>query len=423
MKYTDAVAGSRKQTRWRSAIWLLGLAWIIAAGCNSGQVGNADMTQDDSALSNWQNHYPYWDGWLLFPLSEGKHEPGLWPFTLMEWYAHYGHLTAEDGSKYTYFVTLVGYDPLEPLAGSFFPHTIFNLVDETNQRYYNYISYEKLSEFSSLNVSMATLDGKSFRWKGLDKPFEYRLIVDGAGGPEGDATHFNLDIDLTMLKRPLVVNGNGFIRQPVGMSGYYSQTRLAINGTLTIGDQSKKVTGIQWIDRQWLGASFALNAIGFHRYEWWCIHLDNNEEAILYKIWGANGQVDARLFEINHAADGGKRQHVEDFTLDNLGYWQSPEFPYHTYSSGWRLSSDESGWDLTITPVFNEQEAHNPISFWSGSCTVNGTVDGEPVTGAAFAELLYSYTDTYVETGTLWRDLPPWIGEIIKKLFPDGVAQ
>jgi predicted secreted hydrolase len=209
----------------------------------------------------------------------------------------------------------------------------------------------------------------------------------------------------------LIVNGTGYVRQPEGVSGYYAMTRLAVDGALTIDGESQHVAGVGWIDRQWLGVSFAANY--HYLYEWWCIILDNGEEAMLYRIWDANtGTVASSLFEINRSEFLGWRDAVHDYTLEDLGYWTSPRPPYSEYSHGWRLSSPTAEWDLTIEPQFADQEARSPMYFWSGSCRVQGTANGEPVTGFAYAELLYD-RNGLADVGPRYRTLPPEVSELL----------
>lgn len=330
----------------------------------------------------------------------------------MEWFANYGHLTADDGSRYAYFLAFVGYDPLEPYLGTFFPHMIFSLTDEDNEKLYSYGSYVKLKNFEQWYASIETNDGDYLRWKGPGKPFQYEIYAKG----RDQGVEYTLDLNLDMVKRPLVIEGDGFIRQPEGVSGYYALTRLTIDGYLTINGDKKHVSGIHWIDRQWLGASFAKN--NHYTYEWWCIKLDNSEEAILYRIWDINDDtIAAELFEINHFQNDGTREAVTDYSLDNIGYWTSPDPPYYTYSSGWRLFSPACDWDLIIMPTFEEQEASYPFRFWEGSCNVTGTVNGQSVTGVAYAELLYTYSGT-VGQGFRYRALPEGVEKVIQRILP-----
>jgi predicted secreted hydrolase len=318
----------------------------------------------------------------------------------MEWFAHYGHVVADDGSKYSWFITLVTYDPLENLylpddildkgySQHFFPHKIFTLVDEQNQRIYTSADHRKLKKFAKGKADVESATGDIFKLKSDSTPFQYKLSAQSED-VNSPGVLYGIDVDLKMTKPPLVLDGDGYVRQPYGISGYYSMTRVETGGKIMIDGVEKRVKGITWIDRQWLGASFSANVISFCLYEWFGIQLSNNEEAILYKLWSTRtNKVITQTLQINRA--DGTREKITDYTMDNLGYWTSPESGKQ-YSSGWHLKVPTKGWDLIINPVFPEQEASKPFPFWEGtSNTVEGTVNGQRVTGVATAELLYNY--------------------------------
>src|ERR1041384_1421350 len=189
--------------------------------------------------------YPCNIGKLSFPKDEGLHSASEWPRTLAEWHAHYAHLTAEDGSRYLLFTTFVTFDPVEQMIGGKFPHTIAALVDVTKGKTYHHRDMERLKNFAPGHAEVETAHGDYFRWKGEDKPFQYDFRV-GWREPDGD---ISVTTALKMIKPPLAVNGIGYIKVPKGESGYYSQTRVEAKGELTIDGRTKKVSGIQWIDR------------------------------------------------------------------------------------------------------------------------------------------------------------------------------
>jgi predicted secreted hydrolase/GMP synthase-like glutamine amidotransferase len=315
--------------------------------------------------------YPYRAGKLSFPEDEGKHAPTQWPMTLIEWYAHYAHLTAEDGSRYFLFSTLITYDPIEPLLRDKFPHVISTLVDVSNAKTYHYRDMRPLKAFAAGHADARSAAGDYFKWKGAEKPFQYDFHVAWRDAE----VDFALTTELTMTKPPLIVNGTGYIQLPKGDSGYYSQTRVRATGHLTINGATKKVTGIQWIDRQWLGATFVGSL--HYSYDWWSLQLDNQEEAILFRIWNSKTDTIAMWrLEINHA--DGQRQHVEKFTLSDLP------------SGGWQLSAPAAAWDLKILPACKDQKV------WQ-SCNITGTVHGQPVTGVAAAEMARDVAKEYAK--------------------------
>ena len=340
----------------------------LAIDSFGGDAPPAAPLQTNSCALSAPFLYPCKIGQVSFPADEGLHSPSEWPMTVAEWHAHYAHLTAQDGSRYLLFTTFITYDPVEPIIGGRFPHMIATLVDVTNGKTYHHRDMEHLKTFAPGHAEVETADGDYFRWKGADKPFQYDFHV---------AWHeTNADIsattELKMIKPPLAVNGSGYIKLPKGLSGYYSQTRVETKGELAINGVTKNVAGIEWIDRQWLGMSFAAN-LNYY-YDWWALQLNNNEEAILFRIKDfETNAVALSVLEINHA--DGKREHVDEFVLSDL-------------ASGWKLSAPSAGWDLKIVPACKGQK------IWQ-SCDITGTIHGKPVTGLAAAELARSALEEF----------------------------
>jgi len=344
--------------------------------CSNGEVISKPQIAPQPVAEERPLSYPYLEGQLTFPEDEGVHLPTEHPYTVMEWFANYTHFSTEAGTRYFLFSTFVTYDPIEEYLGGRFPHMIATLVDVTHGKTYHCRDKRKLAKFEAGHADAETQQGDYFRWKGRDKPFEYEYQVT----VRDEQGEYSIDLDLKMVKPPLVVNGTGYIREPEGLSGYYSQTRLKASGHLTIGGTKKAVSGIHWVDRQWLGASFSRN--DHYSYEWWALQLDNNEEAIMFRIWDTNDDTIAMtVLEINHA--DGKREKVADFSLTNL-------------SAGWHLVAPEPSWDLRIVPACTGQGA------WQ-SCNVTGMIQGDAVTGLAVAELM---RDLGKELGSLFSADP-----------------
>ena len=337
---------------------------LILAG-TGGHRACADVTatnkpEDRPPVIRKSLSYPYFTGKLRFPQDEGRHLQSEWPMTLIEWYAHYAHLTSEDGSRYFLFSAFITYAPLEQLLHGKFPHMISTFVDINKGKTYHHRDMKRLKVFARGYADVKSANGDYFTWKGKNKPFQYDFHVAWRD------SHVDLSVntELEMVKPPLAINGTGYIKLPKGDSGYYSQTRLKVTGDLTINGVTKKVSGIQWIDRQWLGMSFMGNIQ--YTYDWWALQLDNNEEAIMFRIWDANTDaIVMSLLEINHA--DGKRESVNNFTLTDL-------------PSGWQLSAPGPGWNLTISPACKGQQT------WQ-SCDITGTINGKLATGVGAAEL------------------------------------
>ncbi len=317
--------------------------------------------------------YPYKTGRLSFPKDEGRHTLLDLPITLVEWHALYAHLAAEDGSRYLLFTTFVSFDPVEPLLRGKFPHCIATLVDVTGNATHHHYSMDNLKRFADGHADDETAEGDRFRWKGPGNPFEYDFHV---AWKEADFD-CAADLDLKMVKPPLVLNGTGYVQLPSVNSGYYSQTRVRADGRLVVNGVGRKVSGVLWVDRQWLGLPTADGSS--YCYDWWGLQLDNDQEAIMFRIWDTRTRkVAASRLEINRA--DGTREPVEEFTLEDT-------------PRGWRVQAPEPGWDLTIARVCQgHPDGGKPTKTFVDarwySCDVQGTVAGKTVGGVAVAELV-----------------------------------
>ena len=107
--------------------------------------------------------------------------------------------------------------------------------------------------------------------------------------------------------------------------------------------------------------------------------MDNNEEAIMFRIWDTNTKkIVASRLEINHA--DGTREHVEEFALADT-------------SSGWHLRARKPDWDLRIVRACQGYKpgGRAPATFMKAqwySCNVAGTAGGKHIGGVAVAELV-----------------------------------
>jgi predicted secreted hydrolase len=338
-------------------------ALVLSSFCRAADTTNLPFCSVSPPFS-----YPCALGRVSFPADEGLHSNNEWPMTLAEWHAHYAHLTADDGSRYLLFTTFITFDPVEELIDGKFPHAIATLIDVTKAKTYFHRDMEHLKTFAPGHAEVETAHGDYFKWKGAEKPFQYDFHV----AWKDSGADVSLTTELKMLKPPLAVNGSGYIKVPKGESGYYCQTRVETKGELTINGQKKKISGIQWIDRQWLGITFAAN-LNYY-YDWWALQLNNNEEAIMFRIKDFETNAIAMTWlDINHA--DGKREHVERFTLTDL-------------PSGWKLSAPAAGWELKIIPACKGQTT------WQ-SCDITGTIHGKPVGGLAAAELAHDALDEF----------------------------
>ena len=348
------------------------------------------LAQDDPV--GWK-FYPYKDpgSQIVFPKDEGRHigVPN------MEWWYSVMHLRGEtSGDRYAVLVT--------HFNNQIRLFTVTNLDKKvhTSGATMGLLN----SSFGRLDLTHRTKYGKDiFRTKKDEKgkliPFEYEI-----------QTHhdkMNLSVQLKSQKRPMMVAGDGYIA--VGTSGhtwYYSLTNLAVSGVLEHQGLKEKVTGIGWMDHQWGPFVISPFELGrtFETYEWFCVQLENGMELMISNIFDRDYHLpmteDYGAVELLYS--NGEGRHTERREFKRTGYWRDP-VSGHTMSMGWELKVPELNVDIKLTPDLVDQMVQLPMngSFWEGSVSVTGTIDGVAVKGKAFGELLHRFEKPEVEISTL----------------------
>ncbi|WP_018502730.1 lipocalin family protein [Parafrankia discariae] len=171
------------------------------------------------------------------------------------------------------------------------------------------------------------------------------------------------------------------------------------SGTLLDHGVLVNVTGIARQDHQ--RGDFTAGPGGWERFS---IQLDDNTQCMLYFIHNANNQLVQTVGTRVNA--NGTTTNLAPNTISStpLGSWTSP----HTgivHQQKWAINVP--GGTLTITPQLADQELYNPLipqgSYWEGTSTVTGTLNGADITGKAYAELTPSIT--LPTRGSVWQGI------------------
>ena len=207
------------------------------------------------------------------------------------------------------------------------------------------------------------------------------------------AAEGDLALQLTVSsEKPPVVHGTNGISRKGPLTGqashYYSFTRLATTGTLTVGNESFEVSGTSWMDHEFGSADLDKDLVG---WDWFCLQLDDQRELMLYRLRKADGSADPASSGTLIDRDG--RSHhllLEDFTLEPTSYWTSPTSKAR-YPQRWRLTIPSQQLSLEIVPLMAEQELSpkrsTQITYWEGAVETTGTAQGKPIHGQGYMEL------------------------------------
>lgn len=368
---------------WRSVRPLAGAACLVVAWLASG---SALVLGEDSSPSPFR---PATAGYRYeFPRDHGSH-----PAYRTEWWYYTGHLRTKNGRPFgfelTFFRRAVPPDRVKThpsewsVTQLYLAH--FAVTDIAEGRFQ---FSEKLSRAA---LGKAGADESCLRvW--IDD-WRAEMSPDPAGPHRISARDGALALSLTLQAvKPLVIHGpDGISRKGAGTgqaSHYYSFTRLASVGTITIGGQQFEVTGTSWMDHEFGSADLGKDLVG---WDWFSLQLEDNSELMLYRLRRSDGSPDPASSGTVVSADGWTRHlSVGDVRLEALGTWTSRESGA-VYPIRWRLAIPSLDLAVEIVPLLDQQELRTSrstqVTYWEGAVAVSGTKQGRSVKGQGYVEL------------------------------------
>ncbi len=201
---------------------------------------------------------------------------------------------------------------------------------------------------------------------------------------EGDLA---LDLILENQKPPVFHGDRGLSRKgstPGNASYYYSLTRLAARGRVTVGGREIPVTGSSWLDREWSTSVLGKGQVG---WDWFGVQLDDGRELMVFQLRLEGGGVDPASHGTLVAAGGSTRAlEVADYRIEVTGTWRSPRGA--TYPAGWRLEVPSASLVLELQPLLADQELDVSFRYWEGAVTARGTAGGKTLGGRGYVELV-----------------------------------
>ena len=323
---------------------------------------------------------------LVFPDDYGPH-PGY----KTEWWYYTGNLGTEDGRHFGYELTIFRFalapsDSAAPERASawatdqlFMAH--FGLTDVAAEDFY---AFER---FSRGALGLAGAQAAPYRvwledWSmegGAGDPFPMRLRA----AEDGVA----MDITLEAAK-PLVLQGDRGLDQkgpePGNASYYYSFTRLATEGIITIDGNAYAVRGLSWKDHEWSTSALGDEQVG---WDWFALQLSDGRDLMYYQLRRRDGTPSPFTNGVLVVLDGSTRPlALGDVSLDVLDTWTSPRTAA-AYPARWRFRIPSEALDLQITPHLPDQEMDVSVRYWEGAVRIEGTSGGEAVSGNGYVEM------------------------------------
>jgi predicted secreted hydrolase len=317
-------------------------------------------------------------GEISFPKDHGAH-----PDAAIEWWYYTGHLKDAGGREYGFELTFFRVRELS-LA-----HFAWTDVAKKSFR------FEEKAHLLLPGVA-GTAEGRlsvfNESWSAEESGGKHHLHAAGRG--------WDLSLELKAVKPPILHGEVGISRKGPGTddySHYVSETRLTAFGQLRNDSLTSRLSGTAWFDHEWGPGGLPAGVAG---WDWFALQLDDGSDLMLYRMRGRDGS--ATPFSSGTFVDsGGAARHVRwsDVTLEETRSWKSPRSGAR-YPAGWRLRVAPLSLDVAIRPLVPDQELvtaeSTGVTYWEGSCAVEGRHAGRPASGRSYVEL----------TGYAGRDIP-----------------
>lgn len=202
------------------------------------------------------------------------------------------------------------------------------------------------------------------------------------------------ELKLRLLSRkPMVFHGKNGLSQkgpaPGQASYYYSYTNMETSGTITVpGGAPVVVTGSSWFDHEFGSNQLTADQVG---WDWFALRLSDGREVMLYVLRRKDGSVEPASSGTIVDKDGRSRHlPLSDVSIEVLERWKSPKSG-GTYPGKWRINVKTGDLDITVTPLFANQELitgrSTGITYWEGAVGARGKSGGRDVTGEGYVEL------------------------------------
>lgn len=316
-----------------------------------------------------------------FPRDHFNH-----PAYQTEWWYYTGNVTAEDGHRFGFELTFFRQGVSRaPSSSAWFVRDLWMahlaLSDLSGGRFYH---AERLNRSGP---GLAGVDeSQGLIWNGN----WHTRIESNHHYLQGGTGQFEVELDLSAAKRPVVQGQNGVSQKAEGVghaSHYISLTRLLTSGTIVLEGKKYAVKGTSWMDHEFFTGSMAANEVG---WDWVSIQLDDQRELMLYRLRHKDGSIDP--YSSGSIVDQqGRMQFLSssEFQMVPAGAtWSSPETK-GVYPVEWRITIARMGLQMVIRTPLRTQELTSRFgpSYWEGAIDVTGRQGSQPLHGVGYLEM------------------------------------
>jgi predicted secreted hydrolase len=313
-----------------------------------------------------------------FPTDHGAH-----PEFKHEWWYFTGNLAGVDGHRFGYQVTffrmgMAAGGPARESAWAtrqiWMAHVALSDIEAAEHQARERFSREAIglagAEMDPLRVWVE--DWRIVRAAGSGI-WSIRIAAEG----------FGLELELEK-QRPPVLQGDAGLYQkgskPGNASYYYSIPRLTTRGRVMVADNSYRVQGLSWLDREWSTSDLGTSQVG---WDWFSLQLADGSDLMYYQLRRKDGTADPHSRGSLVLADGRRLDLSPDAVeLRPLRWWQRPGGP--RYPIVWSLSALPLGHTLTVRALLPDQLMDLTVRYWEGAVEVR---DGDESVGYGYLEM------------------------------------
>jgi predicted secreted hydrolase len=318
-----------------------------------------------------------------FPDDHGPH-----PEFQTEWWYYTGNVVTDTGRRFGYQFTVFrrAATPERPASDSewrtnqlYMAH--FTVTDVEDERFFQAQRFSR----GAAGLAGATSEPRYRAWLedweifALDAQARHTAITAASG-------EVRIQLELEQVKPPALNGDRGLSQKsdyPGNASYYYSLSRLATHGTVTIEGETFAVSGTSWMDHEFSTSALSAGAQG---WDWFGLQFDDGRELMVGQIRLVGGGIEPAFGGLLILPDGSTRLlDSSDFSIEPAGSWTSPHTGT-TYPAGWAITvmtGDPTPLTLTVTPLVADQELiEGAIIYWEGAVRVTGDA-----TGYGYAEL------------------------------------
>lgn len=165
---------------------------------------------------------------------------------------------------------------------------------------------------------------------------------------------------------------------------FYLISRLDAAGTLRLGTETFRVTGLAWLDRAWGAVPVGQGQLALNRF---LLPLSDGRELLCLQLQRRDASAPPLTTALLVERDGSTRRFERrQVMLAATKTWASPD-DGTPYPAGWQLQIPDAPLDLELEPVLADQELRLSRRYWGGMVQVRGEAGGQPLRGYGQVEL------------------------------------